>query len=785
MSRLKQSAVTISVIIAFLIVILALFKINNPLQTPMDSVPVDCGWVGVFFILANGFFFSYVLDRNSVGILERLLLTLGLGFGLTFVVMVLLGLLWEFSLSAILLTQMILLIVLSVIAVLRGFRVKPKTFRLPDKNSFRLTRLSVFYVICIVAIGILVFVAVYDTLSLPPTDWDSLAYGVNYARIMFQKSTIPLIAGPSIGIEMSASYPPGVQLAAVFLYVFAGSANDFYYRLLSPIFGFATFIVTYKFAMLLNKNRTISLYAIAALSSITIFWDLFIIESYLMALTFMLTMSAFFFYKAHVSTPSDAKKYELIAVLFGGFASLTSYIGLFSFGILLLYAVHKRLNVKRLAWLTALGLVVIFPWYSRNLILLGNPLYPFFGVGKYLYPLLERSTTLSFQQYNLVPEYGLLSTICKAGIAILVVAIGFFTFSKRKDFLVALPLYFLFMCATVMTLHVAFPRYGIIALPVLAVIFSAIINLAPKTRRLLLVVSVVLLSFIVLSSAMMLPYVNSVKPERLPGESESHYLSRVFQEGDAWQWINENSPANATIATFDIKEYYLDRNVFALDGNESVPLYQMNTVQECISFLQEKGIAYILSVPWASPGDIRMPLAYTWCPFTKYLGDPLYFPPVFVGSAGTTVYHVGPLDEKTVYQIFAQNDMVPPMRNVTVNLTITNSTYPYVGKFYLPIPVDYREGVMTASVNSSKPLDIELWNGLVPADQIENPSVNSTLISQWFIQCGNSSSVDNSSFTWHIDTAGYFTFIVLDKEKGLEGAFNATADLSFQNYLGT
>jgi hypothetical protein len=283
---------------------------------------------------------------------------------------------------------------------------------------------------------------------------------------------------------------------------------------------------------------------------------------------------------------------------------------------------------------------------------------------------------------------------------------------------------------------------------------------------------------------MMLPYVNSVKPERLPGETEAQYLSRVFQEGDAWQWINENTPVNATIATFDIKEYYLNRNVLALDGNESVPLYQMKTVQECLNFLQERGVDYVLSVPWASPGDNRMPLAYTWCPFTKYLGNPLYFPPLFVGSAGTTVYHVGPLDEKTVFQVFAQNDMVPPLKNVTFNLTITNSTYPYVGKFYLPIPVDYREGVMTASVNSSKPLDIELWNGLVPADQIENPSVNSTLIAQWSIQCSNSSSVENSSFTWHIDAAGYFTFIVLDKEKGLEGTFNASVDLSFQNYLG-
>ena len=49
---------------------------------------------------------------------------------------------------------------------------------------------------------------------------------------MFETGKIPLIAGPSIGLEMSASYPPGIQLLAVYLYTFAGNANDFYYRMI-------------------------------------------------------------------------------------------------------------------------------------------------------------------------------------------------------------------------------------------------------------------------------------------------------------------------------------------------------------------------------------------------------------------------------------------------------------------------------------------------------------------------------------------------------------------------
>jgi hypothetical protein len=750
----------------------------------MESIPVDGGWLGLLLIFANGFCLSYILSPQKKDFLEMLLLTIGLGFGLTFTTMILLGLFWDFSLFSVLLTQVILLAVLSAAAILRGLRVKTDTLRWPSKNNFQLTRLSLLHLVCIVIIGVLAFVAVYDAVTLPPTEWDSLAYGVNYARIMFQKGTIPLIAGPSIGIEMSASYPPGVQLVAVVLYVFARNANDFYYRLLSPIFGLATFAVTYKFAMLVNKNRTISLYAIVALSSIPVFWDLFVVESYLIGLTLMITLCGFFLYKAHVSNPSDTKKYEILGVLFCGFASLISYIGLFSFGILLLYSVHKKLTAKHIGLLASLGIIVVLPWYFRNFMLLGNPVYPFFGIGKYLYPLLERSTSLSFQQYNIVPQFEWISTICKVGTVVSIIAIGYFTFSKRKDFLTVLPLYFLFAACAIMGMHIAFIRYAIIALPILAVVFSYAINLIPKKRRFSLYVSIALLGFIVLSSAFMLPYINSAKLERTPGETTPQYLSRVFEEGDAWQWINQNTPLNATIATYDIKEYYLNRNILALDGNESVPLYQMNTVQECVSFLQEKGVSYVLSVPWASPGDTRMPLAYTWCLFTKYLGDPSFFPPLFVGEAGTTVYHVGPLDKKIVDQAFAQNNMVPPTRNVTFNFTLTNSTYPREGKFWLPVPVDYRKGVITASFNSSDPLDIQLWYGQVPADQIEKPSKSYLLLAHWSIQCGNTLNAGNSSFTWQVTYAGYLTFIVFDKEKSLQPAFNVTVNLSFQNQLG-
>jgi hypothetical protein len=763
--------------IVVLAVFLSVFFYLYVFQPSIMSVPLDAGWLGFLFIFANGFFFSYIL-MPKVNVTERLLLTVGLGFGLTFVFMILLGVLWEISFLTVALTNAVLLAALAFAAVHRGLRIKSTVFPKPNKTGIKITKHNLMPALLLVLIGVFALVALYDTVAFPATEWDSLTYGVNYAKIIFNDGKIPLIAGPSIGLEMSASYPPGVQLAAVSSYVLAGTANDFYFRLIPPIFSIATLIITYAFAMEVNKSRKISVYAVFGLSLIPFFWELYVEESYLMALTFLLTAAAYFFFKAYNSSGSDAKKYEVAGALFCGFASLTSYIGLFAFGIVLLYSAVKKINLKHFTWLIALPLLVALPWYVRNFVLLGNPLYPFLGIGQYLDPLLRSSTSQHFLNYSLLPFYGALSAVSKVVAVVLGVAIVYFAFFKRKNLLLALPLYLLFAGFAVMGFHVAFPRYLLIALPVLVVVCSQIILAIPKKYDSPRVVAAILLALIVFSSALMLPYINSVKPPAKSGETQSLYLSRIYEEGDAWQWINQNTPLNATIATFDIKQYYLDRNVFSLDGNESTSLYRLQTINESMNFLEENGVSYVLSVPWASPTDNRLPPAYNLTILTRYLGDPQYLPPLFVGANGTTVYHVGAIDEKTLYQTFQQNGMVPPLKHLTVNLTLTNTTSTYLGKCYLPIPVDYKGGLIVASINSSTPLQIQLWSELIPNDKIEKPS------EQEFMYVAQSPVNASApySLTWSIDRAGYFTFRVLGNETAAPAPFNVTLDLKFYNW---
>lgn len=757
------------------------FIIPNIFHAPIETVPFDVGWLAFIFIFANGFLLSHVIVKNGPDTAERLLLSIGLGFGFTYFIMILIGILWEISLLTVSLTQIGLLITLLMAAFCRGVKPNFEGFSRLEKKDYYTAKPKILEAILLIAIGIFAVAAIYQTVAYPPREWDSLAYGVNYAKIIFENGRIPLIAGPSIGLEMSANYPPGVQLIAADLYVFAGNAADFYYRILQPIFGLATILATYKFSMIATKNRTVAVFAMFALASMSTFWELFVYETYLMCLTLMLTLAALFFFKAHNLRGADTKKYEVAGTLFCGFSALTSYIGLFSLGILLLYSINRKISVKRFGELAILASVIILPWYMRNLILLGNPVYPFFGIGNYLDPLLLKSLMQHFQNWSNYPFFSVFSIICGMGAVLLFFAITFFTVAKRKKFHLIFPFYLFLVGLTIMAVHIPFVRYLVIALPALAVILAASTKaLRPPHTLLERTSAVALILLVIVSSIMVLPSINAIKPTPTRGNEKWSYLSQVFEEGDAWQWINENTPEGARIATYDIKEYYLERDIFTLDGSEAAPLYKMDTIEKCIAFLEERNVTYILSVPWATPLDTRMPPAYKQCLLTRYFGDPSYLPPVFVGLNGTAVYHVGSLEGETGYAYFAQKNLVPPIKHLTVSVSVTNSTIPSSGRFYIPVPVDYKEGLMDVSINSSKQLvNVELRNGVIPETTNTSLLEKYELLERWPNEPADSSGVKDPSLTWQINKTGYFTFLIVNQENR---SFNSTVDIRFYNY---
>ncbi len=158
-----------------------------------------------------------------------------------------------------------------------------------------------------------------------------------------------------------------------------------------------------------------------------------------------------------------------------------------------------------------------------------------------------------------------------------------------------------------------------------------------------------------------------------------------------------------------------------------------------------------------------MPPAYKSCILTGYLGDPRYFPAIYVNGNGTAVYHVGPMNETTITELFNLQGFAPPT-NVTIDLT-----YPSMVSFRMPIPVDYRERRMSVSVNSPQSVSVILeWNGVVPEEKIR-------------LEPSDSVQFGSTSFVWKsIHKAGNFTFSIHTDGKEAE-SFEVTLDIRFYN----
>jgi membrane carboxypeptidase/penicillin-binding protein PbpC len=81
-----------------------------------------------------------------------------------------------------------------------------------------------------------------------------------------------------------------------------------------------------------------------------------------------------------------------------------------------------------------------------------------------------------------------------------------------------------------------------------------------------------------------------------------------------------------------------------------------------------------------------------------------------------------------------------------------------------------------ASVNNSKPIRIELWTQAIPIDKLQKPSEQEFM---WVAQSPFINGSQQTSLTWHIDRAGYFTIRIVDKEENLENPFILTLNLGF------
>ncbi|MEM2379360.1 MAG: hypothetical protein QXJ66_06240 [Candidatus Methanomethylicia archaeon] len=753
---------------------------------PQFPSSIGLAFIGLFIILTIGYVFSLILLPES-SIIQRIITMLGLGLGINAALFIILGIFMIFTTFNAIIIQFTFLLIAFIILSRRSyvlhidFRMKVGNIKIPKYNFATIIMITI-------TIGFIFFI-LYPLIVTPVIEWDSLVYGINYAKVIFENSGIPLIAGPSIGKEMSFNYPPGHQVLVAYLFNLTNDPDEFYYRFLASIVVIGVILATYELSKALLCNQYQSLLAVITLCGIIIlYWDQ--TENYNIYITFFSTSSMLFIIKALSLEFEDEKmkNFNIIITLFCSFAGLISYIGVPLIGMMIIMhlIIFRRISFKRLIYHLLLSLIIMSPFYMRNLLLLGNPFYPMLGIGKYLDQTLYKSAIQHFKNYfiltNINIDYLIKSCLWVPALFYLIT----FTTNdlsklKLRDseyywLRILLYSYPLLIPLAAFLFHAPFPRYFLMAYPIFTVLLSKILPLNSIKQSLMeKIISTIILLAIIGFSVLTITSSKSV----VIFEDKVDYIVTHYEDAVIWKWINVNTQENDVIATYEIREYYINRKIMLLDGYTAIPLYKMADINEALEYLHQHGVKYVLSVPWASPQDIRMPPAYDWLIITKYFGNHSLLPPVYIAPNGATIYSIKSMSEEELFKTFSKYNLVPPLKKLKLNITILNITQPPSGRIYLPIPCDYARGQIHVWVNSSNKLvSIELWEGII----------NLNVINWWEKYNVKSRSpplsiglgAKNPELIWNIDKGGYLTLMIVAWEP-IAHPFNVTVNIEFYN----
>jgi hypothetical protein len=553
------------------------------------------------------------------------------------------------------------------------------------------------------AIGIIFFFCFYHALLSVIVHWDSTVYHAVMPVMMYESHGIPLIAGPSIGIEMSANFPPLFPALGAYYYIQLGLVEDFYLRIISPVMSILTVLATYKIGEVL-AGKKYGIISALFLAITPLFFRYSVYATSYSILTFFGTVSILFLFLAIIRGNT---RYWIMCGVFYGFALLTSYLAIYLALFLIIaligYFVRKKKGFKanaRIVFLLFSSILIIGGvWYLRNLVLVGNPIYPngytVLG-GINIDPLIMETTFGGIKRDAITTFFGgevslldkiaifftykvhfpAISLLTILGIALLP------TQSKKLWLVSAWPV--ILSIVILFGITWSFPRHIVFTLPGFALLTALPIvktldrceeyyrtikenskNLSAKTRKKiyllsksnLLRIGIAIILFIAfLFPSLTFSMCGKVVLDNLNDEPRSNYLwflenpnaeewialKNVIPDSKSWKWLDENLNEGEKVATIENSIYYIkncsNEYFFYLDGWEARQLYNITDPTFMLQYLQSENVKYFFDVPWAREhGHLDI------LPMTQFLRPP-YFIKITENATDLNIYHVGPIE---------------------------------------------------------------------------------------------------------------------------------------------
>lgn len=264
-------------------------------------------------------------------------------------------------------------------------------------------------------IGLITLLTFFHGALCPVTYWDSLILYVGYARRMFDEGGFPFKAVAQVGIGLGANYPHLYPLITAATATVAGRWSDSFAQLGPPLAGLLSCILVYHTALRLTRDRLLSIALTAVFRAVPygIAYSIYASDY-----AFVILFVAAFLYMAILYLETNLTGYFVVATLIPAFAMHINYLmgGLWIVWAAMLLLAHLRpyrepeeepleildemdipcdpvelqtahpqpptllklLATPRVwAWVLVAG-AVASPWYVRNWVLTGNPVYAFF-----------------------------------------------------------------------------------------------------------------------------------------------------------------------------------------------------------------------------------------------------------------------------------------------------------------------------------------------------------------------------------------------------------------------
>ena len=357
-------------------------------------------------ILAPWLFgYSICVFLKKQKFIERLCLSFALGFGSVNLIMFIenqyFNVKYDFANS---LTIVIFFFIISVVAMaMKRERILEDLADMTNliKNSLSSSKISISYflyfsLLCLI-LG-LIAIILYKALFFPIVEWDAVYYHAYISKQVFLMGNLPTQVGSSY-MEYVNAYPTHLVLQHVWLYTLNNELNDVLARLISPIYGILILALTFDICKKLFQNLNIAAVSVIVLLCNPVFIHNAIVVNNDIIVVFYCLLSLVFFLKF---LHEKHNEYLVLSGIILGFGELVKYtvlafalplsIVLFWFLITSRSKILKRgvnqnphksiiLNTPAtkatFSFLIPLILVPL-PFYLRNFLFFGNPVYPYF-----------------------------------------------------------------------------------------------------------------------------------------------------------------------------------------------------------------------------------------------------------------------------------------------------------------------------------------------------------------------------------------------------------------------